>query len=73
MRRDWPTCGYQLALEQALILDSWTCAWYDEAVGRGFIRPTYHPDAATVTRLHGYFHASLTPAEAVEACFGRKH
>jgi hypothetical protein len=54
-------------------LDAWTCAWYDAAIARDFIRPPYHPDAATVERLYGYFHASLTPAEAAEACFARKH
>ena len=54
-------------------LDEWTCAWYDVAVARDFVRSPYRPDAATVMRLQGYFHAGLLPAEAAEACFGRKH
>jgi hypothetical protein len=54
-------------------LDAWTCAWYDAAVARGYIPLLYHPDAATVQRLQDYFHAGLTPAEAAEACFARKH
>ena len=52
-------------------LDAWMCAWYDAAVARDFVRSPYHPDAATVKRVQGYFHARLTPAEATEACFTR--
>jgi hypothetical protein len=63
----------QLAREYELELDAWTCAWYDAAVARDFIRLPYHPDAATVKRLQGYFNARLTPTEAAEACFARKH
>jgi len=63
----------QLPHEHGRDLDTWTCAWYDAAVARDFIRSSYHPDAATVKRLQGYFHAGLLPAEAAEACFGRKH
>ena len=54
-------------------LDEWTCAWYDAAVAMDFIRSPYQPDAATVKLLQSYFHACLTPAEAAEACFARKH
>jgi hypothetical protein len=54
-------------------LDAWICAWYDVAVAGGFVRSPYHPDAATVKRVLGYFHARLTPAEAAEACFARNH
>jgi hypothetical protein len=54
-------------------LDAWTCAWYDAAVAKYFVRSPYHPDDATVKRLQVYFHAGLLPTEAAEACFGRKH
>jgi hypothetical protein len=54
-------------------LNAWTCAWYDAAIARDFIRSPYHPDAATLKRLLGYFHLNLTPAEAAEACFAPKH
>ncbi|SAL72360.1 hypothetical protein AWB69_08793 [Caballeronia udeis] len=54
-------------------LEAWTRAWYDAAVARDFIRWPYDADVATVRRRHGYFHARLTPAEAAEACFARKH
>jgi hypothetical protein len=54
-------------------LDAWTCAWFDAAVARDFVRLPYYPDATTVNRLHGYFRAGLLPGEAAEACFGRKH
>ncbi|OUL90001.1 hypothetical protein CA603_18050 [Paraburkholderia hospita] len=63
----------QLSREYERDLDGWTCAWYDAAVARDFIRSPYHPDAETVKRLQGFFHARLTPAEAAEACFARKH
>ena len=54
-------------------LDVWTCAWYDEAIEANFIHPPYHLDGKTLKRLLGYYHAGLSPAEAAEACFGRKH
>ena len=54
-------------------LDQWTCAWYREAVEAEFICPPYYPDPATIRRLRGYFDAGLSPADAAEACFGRKH
>ena len=63
----------QLLREYERDLDAWTCAWYDAAVARDFIRSSYQPDAATVKLIQGYFHARLTPAEAAEACFARKH
>ena len=63
----------QLPREYVRDLDAWTCAWYDAAVARGFIGSPYEPDAATVKLLQGYFHARLTPVEAAEACFARKH
>lgn len=62
-----------LPLEYQRELDAWICAWYDAAVARGYIRSLYHPDATTVERLQCFFHAGLTPAEATEACFARKH
>jgi hypothetical protein len=37
-----------------------------------FICPPYYPDPATIKRLPGYFDAGLLPAEAAQACFGRK-
>lgn len=54
-------------------LEVWTCAWYDEAIVANFVRPPYHPDEKTIERLRGYYHAGLSPTEAVEACFGRMH
>jgi hypothetical protein len=63
----------QLPYEHERDLDAWTCAWYDAAVARNFVRSPYHPDAATVRRLQAYFHAGLLPADAAEACFGIKH
>jgi hypothetical protein len=63
----------ELPREYERDLDAWTCAWYDAAVASNFIRSPYHPDATTLKRLQGYFHAGLTPAEAAEACFTLKH
>lgn len=57
----------------ALGLDQWTRACYDEAVEAEFIRPPFRPDPATIKRLRGYFDAGLSPAEAAQAFFGRKH
>jgi hypothetical protein len=34
---------------------------------KGVFQIVYHPDAATVKRLQGYFRALLLPAEAAEA------
>jgi hypothetical protein len=51
----------------------WTQAWYEEAVSANFIHHPYQADAEFMTRLHQYFRAGLTPAEAVQACFGVKH
>jgi hypothetical protein len=56
-----------------LALDQWTRAWYDHAVEAKFICPPYHPDTETLKRLGGYFDVGLSPAEAAEAYFGRKH
>jgi len=53
-------------------LEAWTCAWYDELVKAEFVFLPYYPDAATLRRLCDYFHAGLSPAEAAQACFGRK-
>lgn len=63
----------QFTLEDAKKLSAWTRAWYDEAIARNFLRPPYHPDEAMRIRLRCYFHAGLSPAEAAQACFGRKH
>jgi hypothetical protein len=60
-------------LEYGQELDAWTCAWYDAVIAENFARPPFHPDAVTITRLQGYFHAGLSPAEAAEACFGVRH
>jgi hypothetical protein len=62
----------QLTPEYVRDLDAWTRAWFEEAVAAGFIRVPYHPDAATVELIQGYFVSGLRPAEAAEACFGRK-
>jgi hypothetical protein len=56
-----------------LDLDEWTRVWYDHALDANFICPPYHPDTETLQRLRGYFNAGLSPAEAVQAHFGRKH
>ncbi|HTI18219.1 MAG TPA: hypothetical protein VL598_11195 [Trinickia sp.] len=64
---------------KAIVLDDlrrlveWTRAWYEEAVAANFVHHPYQPDAELATRLQQYFHAGLTPAEAVELCFGIKH
>jgi len=63
----------QLPREYERDLDAWACAWYNAAVAKDHIGSRYHPDGATVKRLQSYFHARLTPAEAAEACFARKH
>lgn len=63
----------QLTPEHVRDLDAWTRAWYMEAAAAGYISSPYHPDAATLELLRGYFHAGLCPADAAEACFGRKH
>ena len=51
----------------------WTKAWYAEAVASNFISHPYRAEQEVVTRLHQYYRAGLTPAEATEACFGVKH
>ncbi|MGF6641320.1 hypothetical protein OKW39_008537 [Paraburkholderia sp. MM6662-R1] len=62
-----------LTPESARDLVAWTHAWFDQVIAANFMRPPYHPDATTIKRLRGYFYAGLSPAEAAEACFGRKH
>lgn len=62
-----------VSLMPAQRLDQWTRAWFDQAVEAEFIHPPYHPDNSILKRLRGYFHAGLSPAEAAQACFGRKH
>ena len=62
-----------VSLVYAQGLDQWTRAWFDEAVEAEFIRPPYYPDTSTLQRLRDYFNAGLSPAEAAQACFGRKH
>ncbi|MFM0088871.1 hypothetical protein PQR46_18330 [Paraburkholderia sediminicola] len=54
-------------------LDAWTRAWLEEAAAAGFIRMPYRLDAKTGKLIQDYFLAGLCPAEAAEACFGRKH
>lgn len=56
-----------------LDLDEWTRAWYDHAVEAKFICPPYHADTEAIKRLRDYFNAGLSPAEAAQAYFGRKH
>jgi len=63
----------QLSVDDQLELHRWTAAWFDKVVEAGFICPTYQPDHATVSRLHGYFSAGLSPTEAAQALFGGKH
>lgn len=54
-------------------LEAWTCSWYDKAREAGFIQLSYKPDDVTIERLHSYFKAGLSPAEAAEASFCKKH
>jgi hypothetical protein len=54
-------------------LNTWTCAWYKHALEKNFLRLPYRPDDTMIKRIRGYFYAGLSPAEAAEACFGRKH
>jgi hypothetical protein len=51
----------------------WTKAWYEQAVEANFVSPPYQADQDTLTRLHQYYRAGLTPDEAIQACFGPKH
>lgn len=60
-------------LEHLWALKRWTCAWYDEAIKVGAIGASYSLDTATIDRLRGYFISGLSPAEAVLACFSRRH
>jgi hypothetical protein len=62
-----------LSEDYQLELHRWTAAWYDKVVEAGFIRPTDQPDNETVSRLHAYFNAGLSPTEAAQALFGGKH
>jgi hypothetical protein len=64
----------QLLLEDyQLELYRWTAAWYEEVVEAGFMRSTFQPDDETVSRLHAYFDAGLSPGDAAQAIFGEKH
>ncbi len=54
-------------------LDQWKFAWYHEAAEAEFIRLPYHPDTETINRFGCYFGAGLSPREAAQACYGRKH
>jgi hypothetical protein len=56
-----------------LDLYAWTNAVYENAVGARFIHSPWQPSNATIRRLHGYFEAGLSPAEAAYACFSLKH
>jgi hypothetical protein len=62
-----------LSVAEQLELQSWTAVWYNKVVEAGFMRPPFQPDDATVRRLHGYFNAGLSPAEAAQALFCQKH
>jgi hypothetical protein len=62
-----------LSLDDQLELHRWTAAWYEKVVEAGFIRPAYQPDNETISRLHAYFSAGLSPTEAAQALFGGKH
>jgi hypothetical protein len=62
-----------LSVDDQLELQNWTAAWYDKVVEAGFMRPPFQPDDATVSRLHGYFNVGLSPTEAAQALFCRKH
>lgn len=63
----------QLTPEYVRDLDAWTRAWFMEAAAAGYISPPYHADGATLEPIRGCFLAGLCPADAAEACFGRKH
>ena len=54
-------------------LETWACAWFDEALEAKFNSTSYSPDATTLDLLRGYFRAGLSPAEAAQACFGGRH
>ena len=51
----------------------WAKAWYEQAVCANLIRYPYYHDCEVVTRLREYYRAGLTPAEAIQACFGVSH
>jgi hypothetical protein len=62
-----------LSVDDQLELRSWTAAWYKKVVEAGFMCPPFQPDDATVCRLHEFFNAGLSPAEAAQALFCQKH
>ena len=62
-----------ITIETLWKLETWACAWFDEALEAKFISTSYSPDAATLDLLRGYFRAGLSPAEAAQACFGGRH
>jgi hypothetical protein len=48
-----------ITLDTLWKLETWACAWYDEALKAKFTSTSYSPDAATLDRLRGYFKAGL--------------
>lgn len=55
------------------MLFEWTRTAVDEVVVAGFVIPPWRPSAEMYTRMHGYYQAGLTPAEAAQPAFGTKH
>lgn len=51
----------------------WTKACYEQPAFADFISYPYYCDREVVTRIREYYRARLTPAEAIQACFGVSH
>jgi hypothetical protein len=62
-----------IVLEEQHKLVEWTKAWYQQARAANHVSYPYQADNNMVKRLHQYYVAGLTPAEALHACFGVKH
>jgi hypothetical protein len=68
---DKSICGLNRSRDGAMW--AWTWNWYHEALRAGFITPPYQPDSENLRRLQSFFHAGLSPEDAVHICFALKH
>jgi hypothetical protein len=62
-----------LSLDELREINDWACSWYDKAIDAGFIQLSHKLDDEILGRLHSYFKAGLSPAEAADAAFRKTH
>lgn len=62
-----------LSVAEAEAIRSWMLVTFDEMVRAGHVTPPWSPSGEVHDVLVAYYRVAMTPCEAAEAVFARRH